>query len=138
MIPVRRTSSKYIALGGSAHQIHVWISDDLRNEAKALPVRDIPLKDIAELKRDMWFIQGVVEPTVQNVAEHARRIYDADLTCPIIISSQGVLLDGLHRVAKAFILGLKTISAVRFVVDPKPSYIVNEHELRELMARSAF
>jgi hypothetical protein len=32
-------------------------------------------------------------------------------------------MDGMHRVCKAFNLGLETIEAVRFTVDPEPDYV---------------
>jgi hypothetical protein len=33
-------------------------------------------------------------------------------------------MDGMHRVAKAWLLGLSTIQAVQFVQDPEPDQIV--------------
>src|SRR4030095_4120322 len=63
---------------------------------------------------------GAPEPTCRRVAAHARRIYEADFDKPVILSATGHVMDGMHRVAKAWILGLKTIRAVKFPRDPEP------------------
>jgi hypothetical protein len=64
------------------------------------------------------------------VVEHARLIAPADLSFPIILSSDGRVMDGMHRVAKAVLLGRATIEAVQFTGDPEPDYIgVHPHEL---------
>ena len=34
-------------------------------------------------------------------------------------------MDGGHRVAKAYLLGYATISAVQFAIDPEPDYILD-------------
>jgi len=48
---------------------------------------------------------------------------DCDLTFPIILSSDGRVMDGMHRVCKALLQSLSDIEAVRFVDDPEPDYI---------------
>ena len=45
---------------------------------------------------------------------------EADLTFPVILSNDGRAMDGMHRVAKAWLLGRKTIRAVKFPRDPEP------------------
>ncbi len=63
-------------------------------------------------------------PSCRAVAEHARRIMAADLSHPIILSSDGQLMDGGHRIAKAWLAGEIEIDAVRFEVDPRPEYLI--------------
>ena len=55
--------------------------------------------------------------------EHARLIEAVDLCYPIILSSEGRVMDGMHRVAKAAMLGHVTIDALQFKEDPEPDYI---------------
>ena len=38
-------------------------------------------------------------------------------------ASDGRIMDGMHRVCKALLLGHRDIEAVRFVEDPTPDYI---------------
>ena len=52
------------------------------------------------------------------VAEHARDIYEADFNFPIILSPSGVVLDGMHRLSKAFLLGMEEINAVQLPAMP--------------------
>jgi len=55
--------------------------------------------------------------------EHARLIQAVDLSYPIILCSAGRVMDGMHRVAKAAMLGHFTIEAFQFQEDPGPDYI---------------
>ena len=61
--------------------------------------------------------------TCRMVARHADLIQKADPKYPVILSADGRLMDGGHRIAKAWISGRTTIDAVRFRVDPEPDYI---------------
>ncbi|MCB0105839.1 MAG: hypothetical protein KDE53_08015, partial [Caldilineaceae bacterium] len=54
-----------------------------------------------------------------------QRILDADLNYPIILSAEGYLMDGGHRIAKAYLAGIPTISAVQFLQDPEPDYCLS-------------
>src|SRR5689334_14061050 len=53
-------------------------------------------------------------PTRQDVVNHVELIHAADLSYPIILSADGRVMDGMHRVAKAVLLGRATIEAVQF------------------------
>jgi len=57
------------------------------------------------------------------VAAHAKLIAETDLKYPIILSADGRVMDGMHRVCKAFINNSDTLSAVQFEVNPAPDYI---------------
>ena len=99
-----------------------WSVERLWLAAEGLPVGQVAIADIAEFERNCWFGGGHA-PTCRAVAEHARRIQAADLSFPIILSSDGRLMDGGHRIAKAWLLGHTEIAAVRFEVDPAPDSI---------------
>lgn len=51
------------------------------------------------LDEDCWFKGGTA--TVRAVVQHVRQIQEADFSLPVILSSDGLLLDGMHRVAEA-------------------------------------
>ena len=81
------------------------------------------LSSLRELDETYWF-NGVDDvPTCRAVADHARLIEATDLSYPIILSSAGRIMDGMHRVAKAYILGHQTVMAVQFDTDPEPDHI---------------
>ena len=104
----------------------IFITQRLWTLAKGLPVRVVEIAEIAEFDQDCWF-RGVA-PTCRQVADHARRIQAADLRYPVILSSSGALMDGGHRIAKAWSAGATTVKAVRFAVDPEPDYVVPDHD----------
>jgi len=89
---------------------------------KDFPRINVPLSSIRELDESFWFGNGNA-PTCRAVVEHAGLIEAADLRFPIILSSNGRVMDGMHRVAKAALLNRSTIEAVQFTVDPEPDYV---------------
>src|SRR6266581_2946739 len=55
----------------------------------------------------------------------ARDIFSADLGYPIIMTRSGDVLDGAHRVAKAYLQGERTIAAVVIDDYPPPDGVVD-------------
>lgn len=89
--------------------------------AAGLPIHRLQISDIPELDEDCWFDgRG---PTCREVAEHARRIAEVDLAFPVILAADGRLMDGGHRIARAWLDGLSEVQAVQFVTDPDPDWI---------------
>lgn len=98
----------------------VWYTERLWSLAKELPTKRVAIAEIKEFDMDCWF--GNDTPTCREVARHAKRIMEADLSFPVILSSEGLLMDGGHRIAKAWIAGEETVSAVQFTQDPEPDF----------------
>ena len=105
--------------------LRIWEVERLWELAKDLPIKQVLLSDLTDLDRIGWYGQphNVGYLTLREVADHAGRIQAANLNYPIILSVEGHLLDGFHRVAKAYLLGLKEIAAVQFVENPAPDRI---------------
>jgi hypothetical protein len=78
----------------------------------------VPLSAIRELDELYWG-----ELTCRKVVGHARLMLECDFEFPVILSSDGRVMDGMHRISKALFEGLSEIEAVRFVTDPEPDYI---------------
>src|SRR5690348_9044181 len=95
----------------------IWFTDRLWELARDLPVHSVRIDSIRELDQNCWFHEKS-PPTCRNVALHAQRIQQADLSYPIILSADGGLMDGGHRLCKAWLLGHTEIRAVRFLNDP--------------------
>lgn len=112
-----RESHSHVVAGRRAH----WWTDRLWAAATDLPIETVHIDSIAEFDMDCWF--GGRAPTCREVAEHARRIHAADLSYPVILSADGVLMDGGHRIAKAYLMGETTVQARRFLDDPEPDWI---------------
>jgi uncharacterized protein (TIGR03086 family) len=99
-----------------------WQTERLWALSAGLPVRHIAIADITEFDQNCWF--GQTQPTVRAVAQHVRQINEADLSHPVILAADGGLMDGGHRIAKAWLAGDTDIAAVRFATDPEPDWIV--------------
>jgi hypothetical protein len=98
-----------------------WDVDRLVQLSSDLPRKQIPLSKIRELDQ-VWF--GDDEPrTWRAMLEHMKLIVEADLSFPIILSSSGAVMDGMHRVAKAAWQGRREIEAIQFDEDPEPDHV---------------
>ena len=97
-----------------------WDVDRLIELSRGFPRVQVPLESISELDQVYWFDDDQEKPTCRKVLQHAQLIEEANFEHPIILASDGRVMDGMHRVAKAVQQGLKTIEAVRFEIDPRP------------------
>lgn len=102
--------------------LRAWDVHRLIALAEPLPVEEVPLGAISELDEDYWSFDGV-PLTCREIAEHTSLINGADLGYPILLSSDGRVMDGMHRVAKALIEGRASLPAKRFVHDPEPDHV---------------
>ena len=90
--------------------------------SKEFEVVQVSLSEIRELKEVYWFGLGAI-PITEDIAEHAKLIYEADMSYPVILCPEGRVMDGMHRVCKALIEAHDTIPAVRFNELHEPDYI---------------
>ncbi len=107
----------------SEQGLQAWDVRRLVRLSRDLPRQAVALSEIAEIDRTHWYGHGSATPTVRNVVEHCQLIMAADLAYPIILDSVGRVMDGMHRIGKALLLGHSHIDAVRFVRDPAPDYV---------------
>ena len=108
--------------------IHIWDVHRLVALSQNLKVQQVALTDIQELNEAYWFPKSA--PTTQQIIEHMHLVQAADLSYPIILCASGRVMDGMHRVAKAKLLDLPNIQAVRFDQTPTADFInLDEDEL---------
>jgi len=100
-----------------------WNVHRLVERARSFPRERFPLSAIRELDEAYWSGESDQQLTCRDVVDHARLMLDSDLTFPVILSSDGRVMDGMHRVCKALLQGLDDIEAVRFAQDPEPDYV---------------
>ncbi|MBC8403418.1 MAG: hypothetical protein H8E14_18185 [Candidatus Marinimicrobia bacterium] len=101
---------------------YAWDIDRLVALTKDFERQWVDLDSIRELDETFWFGDKSDKPTCRAIVEHMRLIEETDLSFPIILSSDGRVMDGMHRVAKALLEGRETIEAVKFNQDPEPDY----------------
>ncbi|MBA2481088.1 MAG: chromosome partitioning protein ParB [Planctomycetes bacterium] len=99
-----------------------WRVERLWELAKGLRPVEISLYEFLNyLDNDFWFTGE--RPTTRSVALHCRKINSADLKYPILLSAEGDLMDGMHRLAKAWMMEAPAIKTVRFPKTPPPDLV---------------
>lgn len=91
-----------------------WSVARLLDDARDLEPFDLPLAAI-DLSGHPW--DG---DNMRQLALHVKQCMDADLSYPILLSWDGAIADGRHRVLKALALGERTIPARRMLWRPEP------------------
>ena len=77
--------------------LRAWDVDRLVRLSRHLKSELVTVAGIREVDEAYWG-----QPmTCRDVAEHARLIDESNLGFPIILSSDGRIMDGMHRVLKA-------------------------------------
>jgi hypothetical protein len=107
----------------SPHGLCAWDVGRLIQLSSALVRERVPLSAIRELDEPYWAGEPDQRLTCREVVDHARLMLESDLGFPVILSSDGRVMDGMHRICKALLEGRAEIEAVRFVQDPEPDYI---------------
>lgn len=105
----------------SSRGLLAWDVDRLVQLSSNLPRKRIPLSEIRELDQP-WFGENERQ-TWRALIEHVKLMDEADLSFPVILSSNGAVMDGMHRIAKAVWQGRKEIEAVQFTEDPEPDHV---------------
>jgi hypothetical protein len=113
---------KQYHLRRSRNGFDAWDIDRLIDIAHDIPVTEMQLADIAEIDEPYWFQNDDDVPSCRAIVAHLRLIDSVDLSTPIIVSSEGRLMDGMHRVAKALMEGREVIMAKRFSITPEPDF----------------
>ena len=104
-------------------KVYKWHVPDLQAAAVSLPVQETSTARF-DLDVDAWFGEAC-SPTIANVVHHMKYIQAADLNNPILLSVEGHVFDGLHRLAKCLLEGVQTITYRQFKVNPRPFEIVD-------------
>jgi hypothetical protein len=106
-------------------RIQVWQVNRLWERANALPIQLVPLESITDYDSVCWYGNPANwgRLTCREVVEHIRRINAVTFDTPILLSAEGRVMDGFHRLAKAHLLGMSTIAAIQFPITPEPDSI---------------
>ncbi len=102
--------------------LRAWDMRKIVAQCAHLPVRDVPLSEIAELDEDWWFAHGGTA-TPRALAAHMAQVAEVDRTFPIVLDAEGRLMDGMHRVVQALLAGAQTVRAVQLAQTPAPDFV---------------
>ena len=92
-----------------------WRVKDLYEASKHLSVEWVPVESLAEKP---W--KAFEQKSRMDVARHIKLVLGANLDFPILLSSNGRIMDGNHRIVKAYLLGNERIAVKQFKTDPPP------------------
>ncbi len=106
----------------SENRLLAWDVDRLILLTKDVPPFPVALDTIGEIDESYWYEIEDPPPTCRDLMEHMRLVEAADLAYPIILSPDGRVMDGMHRVVKAMLRGHSTIMAVRLQILPGPDF----------------
>lgn len=96
-----------------------WRMQQLWELAEGLPTKKVRLSELDGFDEVRWFGgPRNIQPTCRAIAEHARDINAVDLSHPIILSPTGEVLDGWHRICRAFVEGVEELDAVQLPTLP--------------------
>jgi hypothetical protein len=104
-----------------AEGLDAWDVDRLISLSRDLQPEDVAVETLDEIDSVYWFDE-VNLPTVRSVVEHVKLINEVDPAHPIILSAEGRVMDGMHRIARALLEGRSTVVAVRFPQPIPPDY----------------
>ncbi len=109
---------------------HVWDIHRLIELSRELAVIEVRVDQILKQEKSFWSPESGQLLSVKDIALHAKLINETDLQYPVILCANGRLMDGMHRVCKAWIEGRELIRAVQFTETPDPDFVnVNLAEL---------
>lgn len=100
---------------------NAWDVDRLIEITQNFEVMMVNVIQLLEINKFHCY-QGDIFPTVKSIFDHMKLVNEASLDYPIIISAEGKIMDGMHRVGKAYILNNEFIKAVKFKITPQPDY----------------
>lgn len=104
----------------SPQGVLAWDVDRLVELAEPLAVEMVAVAEIGELDEAYWFDAA---PTCREIVDHMRLVNECDLQYPILLCANGRVMDGMHRVAKALLIGESHIRARRFCQTPSPDFV---------------
>lgn len=108
--------------------LYCWKASTLWKLSETMPIEQVAL-DSFDWTNDNFQCNSLSEPPLwRDIGDHTKRILQADLQYPIVISAEGNIMDGMHRILKCYVFGLPTVKAVRFTENPPPDMVIPQDE----------
>lgn len=84
--------------------------DVLIKLSKDLPVEERDVKDLVKTNHDTATKEGMFEDMINKPNKRfTKRMNEADMSYPLLVDSKDYIIDGAHRLAKAYFNGKQTI-----------------------------
>ncbi|MCB9779889.1 MAG: hypothetical protein H6742_15090 [Alphaproteobacteria bacterium] len=99
-------------------QAHYWRNETLWAAVAGLPAQDVAL-DALPWRDDGCHVLGD-PPKWGALADHCKRVLAVDPRFPVIVGPTGDIVDGMHRIIRAFVEDRATVACVRLPRMPPP------------------
>jgi hypothetical protein len=96
---------------------NIWRTKTLLEASKNLEVVPFQITDFIQDENIMWTLKNV-----HDYLNHYKRVQRANLDEPLILRSDGYIMDGWHRLIKAIACGITTLPSRQFVINPEPDF----------------
>ena len=112
----------------STGAVRTWDVHRLWKLAALIQPQQVPISRFKD-KIDMWLRRDTrnfssAKGIVSLYLDDFDRIRNADMKYPIILMSNGVfIMDGMHRLMKAWLSGASTVTVAQFKTDPEPDKV---------------
>ncbi|EGQ7814855.1 chromosome partitioning protein ParB [Vibrio parahaemolyticus] len=116
------STQRYVEINDNVKS--TWSIERIWKLAESLPVEEISIDDIKGPNEVTWFSDEGPQPTCREIAKHCQRINNADVSYPVILTSDYRVFDGMHRIAKQIMLGEETIKVRRFRENPEADEVI--------------
>jgi len=97
-----------------------WDVKDLWNAAEGIEPVSMPVSYILNIEQFLdshsW---SAGKMSVREILDHAERIDNADLSYPILLTPDGCVADGCHRIVKAIKMGIESLPVIRLKKMPR-------------------
>lgn len=113
----------------SPNQLNNWHVDKLWKVAQNYTAANVSVDYLWHKYKDKWYWFDSENERIDydKFLHHYQRCQEADLNYPILIFPGDKIADGVHRLIKAKLLGLKTISAIVFTSLPEVDFITKDN-----------
>lgn len=102
--------------------VSTWNVPDLWRAVEGLEPVQMPLGEIVDIEEFLDSHTWSCGPmSVREIVREADRLAGADLSWPIILTPEGHIADGCHRIMRALRDGVATLPVVRLAVMPPPA-----------------
>lgn len=111
-----------------SNQLDNWHVDRLWQIAENHTKAQVSVDYLWHKYKDQWYWFDSKDERINydKFLHHYQRCQEADLNYPILIFPDDRIADGVHRLVKAKLLGLKTISAIIFTELPEADFITKD------------
>lgn len=101
-----------------------WLTAKLIAASKGIPETDLHINSIDTGMRPWEDSIG----SIYDFLSHVQRVNNTDLKHPVLLDNEGGIINGWHRVCKAWLEGKETIKAKRFENMPMHDRIEEDSE----------